>query len=691
MSYCLVIAEKPSVAQAYAKVLGATNRNDGYWEGNSYLVSWCVGHLVELAPPSAYGEQYVKWSIVDLPILPQKWQYLVSTSTKTQFSVLKKLMHRSDVDSVICATDAGREGELIFRLVYEQAGCKKPVFRLWLSSMEDSAVREGFANLKLSKEYDALYQAALCRERADWIVGINSSRLFSCLYGRPLAVGRVMTPTLAMAVQREAAISAFVPEIFYTVSLAFSDGGTASSKRFSQKADAETLLVNCRKEVRTTVQKVERKEKTEKPPQLYDLTTLQRDANRLLGFTAQQTLNYAQSLYEKKLITYPRTDSRFLTEDMAASLPGLVSAAAGAFDVHEAVPVHAESVINNSKVSDHHALLPTASVAQADFSALPAGELSVLRLITARLLCAAGEPHRYAETTLTTICAGEEFSAKGKVVLDEGWKGIERKMLGDLLGKKKDASALPDVQEQSECGISGAELKEGQTTPPKHYTEDTLLRSMETASADSMPEDAERQGIGTPATRAATIEKLVAKGFLERKGDKKTKVLLPTDKGKALITVMPEEIQSADMTADWETKLLRVERGEMEPETFMTEINDMISSLVNTTEAVKGANAPMKNKVIGVCPNCGKSVVEREKGWFCESNPCRFVLWKDNAFFKRLGKRLDAHVADKLLRDGRVRLKNCKSAKGKTYNATVLLSTEADGRSKFSLEFEGGR
>ena len=675
---------------AYAKVLGAHGRQDGYLEGSGYLISWCVGHLVELAPPSAYGERYVKWNIADLPILPEKWQYLVSASTKKQFSVLKKLLHRADVETVVNSCDAGREGELIFRLVYEQAGCRKPVSRLWLSSMEDNAIREGFANLKPSTEYDALYQAALCRERADWMVGINCSRLFSCLYGRPLAVGRVMTPTLAMAVQREAAIAAFTPEKFYTVSLAFEGDGTASSKRFSQKEDAETLLANCRKEVSTVVQKVERKEKNEKPPQLYDLTTLQRDANRLLGFTAQQTLNYAQSLYEKKLITYPRTDSRFLTEDMAASLPGLVSAVAGAFSVGEAVPVHAEQVINNSKVSDHHALLPTASMVQADFSALPAGELSVLRLIAARLLCAMGEPHRCAETVLTTICAGEEFTAKGKVVLDEGWKGIERKMLDDLLDKKKEPTALPDVQEQSECGISGAELKEGQTSPPKHFTEDTLLHSMETASADSMPEDAERQGIGTPATRAATIEKLVQKGFLERKSDKKTKVLLPTDKGKALITVMPEEIQSADMTADWETKLLRVERGEMEPETFMTEINDMISSLVNTTEAVKGASALMKNKVIGVCPNCDKSVVEREKGYFCENRECRFVLWKDNAFFKRLGKRMDAHVADKLLRDGRVRLKDCRSAKGKSYNATVLLSTEADGRSKFSLEFEGG-
>ena len=587
-------------------------------------------------------------------------------------------------------TDAGREGELIFRLVYQQAECKKPFTRLWLSSMEENAIREGFAHLKPSTEYDALYNAALCRERADWMVGINCSRLFSCLYGRSLAVGRVMTPTLAMAVQREAAIAAFTPEKFYTVSLAFEGDGTASSKRFSQKEDAETLLANCRKEVSTVVQKVERKEKNEKPPQLYDLTTLQRDANRLLGFTAQQTLNYAQSLYEKKLITYPRTDSRFLTEDMAASLPGLVSAVAGAFSVGEAVPVHAEQVINNSKVSDHHALLPTASMVQADFSALPAGELSVLRLIAARLLCAVGEPHCYAETTLTTICAEEEFSAKGKVVLSDGWKAIERKMLGDLLGKKKEPAVLPDVQEQSECGIIGAELKEGQTSAPKHFTEDLLLHSMETASADSMPEGVERQGIGTPATRAATIEKLVQKGFLERKGNKKTKVLLPTDKGKALITVMPEEIQSPEMTADWETKLLRIERGEMEPEEFMTEIKEMISSLVTTTEAAKGANALMKNKIIGVCPNCGKPVVEREKGWFCENRECRFVLWKDNAFFKRLGKRLDSHVADKLLRDGRVRLKDCKSAKGKTYNATVLLSCEADGRSKFSLEFENG-
>lgn len=687
------MTEKPSVAMAYAKVLGAHGRQDGYLEGSGYLISWCVGHLVELAPPSAYGERYVKWNIADLPILPEKWQYLVSASTKKQFLVLKKLLHRADVETVVNSCDAGREGELIFRLVYEQAGCRKPVSRLWLSSMEDNAIREGFANLKPSTEYDALYQAALCRERADWMVGINCSRLFSCLYGRPLAVGRVMTPTLAMTVEREAAIAAFVPEKFYTVALELTSGFVASSRRISEKDAAEKLLAECRKEMVSTIQKITRKEKAENPPPLYDLTTLQRDANRLLGYSAHQTLKYAQSLYEKKLTTYPRTDSCYIAdedeemlEELAEELEGFLGITPE--DVDDAVP-RTRRTVNREKVADHHAILPTRSMLQADLDALPKGEQHILKLIIARTLMAVSKPFRYLETLLTTECAGEEFTAKGKEILDEGWKAVERKVLADILSRKKEFTALPPVEE-SECGILNAELKEGQTSPPKHFTEDTLLHSMETASAESMPEDAERQGIGTPATRAATIEKLVEKGFLERKGDKKTKVLLPTNKGKALITVMPEEIQSADMTADWETKLLRVERGEMEPETFMTEINDMISSLVNTTEAVKGASALMKNKVIGVCPNCDKSVVEREKGYFCENRECRFVLWKDNAFFKRLGKRMDAHVADKLLRDGRVRLKDCRSAKGKSYNATVLLSTEADGRSKFLLEFEGG-
>ena len=678
---------------SYAKVLGATNRQDGYLEGNGYLVSWCIGHLVELAPPNVYDAKYVKWSIADLPILPQKWQYLVSDSTKKQFGILQKLMNRPDVDSIVNSCDSGREGELIFRLVYQQAGCKKPFSRLWLSSMEDSAIREGFANLKPSTEYDALYQAALCRERADWMVGINCSRLFSCLYGQPLAVGRVMTPVLAMTVVREAAIAAFVQQKFYTVELELTSGCTASSRRISEKDSAENLLAECRKEMISTIQKVTRKEKSESPPLLYDLTTLQRDANRLLGYSAQQTLDYVQSLYEKKLTTYPRTDSCYITDDdeemleeLADELEEFLGIAADTAD--SAVP-RTRRTVNRDKVTDHHAILPTRSMLQADLDALPKGERNILKLIIARTLMAVSKPYRYLETMLTTECAGEEFTAKGKEILEEGWKAVERKVLADILKRKQELTTLPDMEE-SECAILNAELKEGQTTPPKHFTEDTLLHSMETASADSMPEGVERQGIGTPATRAATIEKLVQKGFLERKGDKKTKVLLPTDKGKALITVMPEEIQSPEMTADWETKLLQIERGEMEPSEFMTEINTMITELVKNTEMKKGVNALMKNKIIGICPNCGANVVERDKGWFCENRECRFVLWKDNAFLKRLGKRMDAHVADKLLRDGRVRLKDCKSAKGKTYNATVLLGTEPDGRSKFSLEFENG-
>ena len=471
----LIVTEKPSVAMSYAKVLGVHGRQDGYLEGSGYIVSWCVGHLVELAPPSAYGEQYVEWSITDLPILPQKWQYLVSASTKKQFSVLKKLMHRADVDTVVNSCDSGREGELIFRLVYQQAGCKKPFSRLWLSSMEENAIREGFDHLKPSTEYDALYNAALCRERADWMVGINASRLFSCLYNQPLAVGRVMTPVLAMTVVREAAIAAFTPEKFYTVDLELTSGCTASSRRIPEKTIAETLLEACRKEMVATIQRITRKEKSENPPPLYDLTTLQRDANRLLGYSAQQTLDYVQSLYEKKLTTYPRTDSCYITdddEDMLEELAEELERFLGIVpeDVDDAVP-RTRRTVNREKVTDHHAILPTHSMLQADLDALPKGEQNILKLIIARTLMAVSKPFRYLETLLTTECVGEEFTAKGKEILDEGWKAIERKVLADILNRKKEFAALPPVEE-SECGILNAELKEGQTSPPKHFTED---------------------------------------------------------------------------------------------------------------------------------------------------------------------------------------------------------------------------
>ena len=704
----LIITEKPSAARTISKVLGATARRDGYLEGGGYLISWCVGHLVELAPPGAYDPRLERWDRADLPILPERWQYLVSSSTKKQFDILCKLMHRADVDRIVCATDAGREGELIFRLVYHQCGCRKPVSRLWISSMEDAAIRAGFANLKPSTEYDSLYKAALCREHADWLVGINATRLFSCLHGVTLNVGRVMTPTLAMTVEREAAIDAFRPEPFYTVFLKMEDC-MASSERFKDKSQAEELLAECRKSSRALVQKSERKEKSERPPALYDLTTLQRDANRLLGYSAQQTLDYTQALYEKKLVTYPRTDSRYLTEDMAAGLPGLVMDTAVAFGFRGAVPVHGKQVINNKKVSDHHAILPTQSVAGADLSSLPVGEVSILRLIAARLLAAVGEPYRYAETTVQFECAGQTFTAKGKTVLDEGWKAVERVILGNAAEKgEENLDVLTEVQDKETLPILDAQLKEGKTSPPKHFTEDTLLAAMESAGAETkvncpngaregglgrMPEEAERRGIGTPATRAATIEKLAQKGFLSREGSGKTKHLIPTEKGCGLIAAMPEQLKSPAMTAAWEKKLLEIERNNYTPEQFMEEIESMMKSLVN--QYANTPNAPAKAtpgaSVIGTCPHCGSEVAEREKGFFCASRECRFVIWKDNAFFARLGKRPTRQVVDKLLRDGRARLKDCKSQRtGKTYNATVMLTTEADGRAKFSLEFENG-
>ena len=652
-----------------------------------------MGHLVELAPPGAYDPRFDRWNRTDLPILPERWQYLVSSSTKKQFDILCKLMHRPDVDRIVCATDAGREGELIFRLVYQECGCRKPVSRLWISSMEDAAIQTGFANLKPSTEYDSLYKAALCRERADWIVGINATRLFSCLYGVTLNVGRVMTPTLAMTVEREAAIMAFKPEPFYTVLLQMEDC-MASSERFKDKTQAEELLAECRKLGQAIVQKTECKEKSERPPSLYDLTTLQRDANRLLGYSAQQTLDYAQALYEKKLVTYPRTDSRYLTGDMEPGLPELVRQVAACFGVTGGISIHTGQVIHDKKVSDHHAILPTQSVAGADLSSLPAGEASILRLIAARLLSAVGELYRYAETTVQFECAGQVFISKGRTILDEGWKAVERAILGNAAEKgNENLGVLTEVQDKETLPVLDAQLKEGRTTPPKHFTEDTLLAAMESAGAEVLPEDAERRGIGTPATRAATIEKLVQKGFLSREGGGKVKHLIPTEKGRALIAAMPEQLKSPAMTADWETKLTQIEKGQYAPENFMEEIETMMKSLVNQYANTPNAPAKAANgaPVVDACPHCGSDVAEREKGFFCSSRECRFVIWKDNAFFARLGKRPTRQVVDKLLRDGRARLKDCKSQRtGKTYNASVLLTTEANGRAKFNLEFENG-
>ncbi len=690
----LVICEKPSVAQSIGKVLGASKRCDGYLEGGGYIVSWCVGHLVELAQPEAYGETYAKWRLEDLPILPEKWRYQVSPSTKKQFQVLKELMGREDVTSIVEATDAGREGELIFRLVYHQCKCRKPFERLWISSMEDAAIREGFASLRPGTEYDALYEAALCRERADWIVGINATRLFSCKYGPTLNVGRVMTPTLAMVCDRETAISGFQSEPFYTVQLV-PEGFAANGERMKEKTEAEKVVEECRMAGTATVVKAERRDRTEKPPALYDLTSLQRDANRQLGFTAQQTLDYTQSLYEKKLVTYPRTDSRYLTEDMAGMLPGLVGMVQKKRGISPdaPAPVNAAQVINGKKVTDHHAIIPTKTLESADLAALPSGELAVLDLIALRLVCAVGDPCRYSETAVTLECAGHQFKAKGKTVTDPGWRAYATAASTDEKDGD-DAPPIPALSEDAELPLAKVELKEGKTTPPKRFTEDTLLQSMEAAGAEEMPEDVERKGIGTPATRAAIIEKLVQKGFVERKGDKKAKALVPTDKGRALAAVVPEQIQSPTMTAEWEEKLLGIEKGGYAPDDFMREIAGMVTDLVKNYETVKGVqmDMPGKGMVIGSCPHCGADVAERDKGWFCANRECRFVLWKDNAYFKKIGKHLTAGMAEKLVKEGRIKLKDCKSQRtGRTYNADVLLTTEEDGRAKFQMEFDNSK
>lgn len=684
----LIITEKPSVGQSIGRVLGASKRCDGYLEGNGYLVSWCVGHLVELAEPQVYDSRYEKWDRNDLPILPEHWQYRVTAATKKQFGILKTLMRRDDVESLVNCCDAGREGELIFRLVYHQCGCKKPFERLWISSMEDAAIKEGFANLRPGTEYDALYEAALCRERADWMVGINATRLFSCLYGQTLNVGRVMTPTLAMVVLREAAIRGFVPEPFYTVQIV-PGGFHADGERMKEKDAAAGIVELCRNTGKATVTKVEQKEKTEKAPALYDLTSLQRDANRLLGFTAQQTLDYTQSLYEKKLVTYPRTDSRYLTDDMAGMLPGLVAMVQKKCSICPDVPapVNAAQVINNKKVSDHHAIIPTKTLAGADLSELPGGEKAVLELVALRLVCAVGEPYRYLESIMELDCAGHTFKAKGKSVISPGWKAYA----GKQDEKEEPAAELPVLEERAELTLASVELKEGKTSPPKHFTEDLLLSAMEAAGAEEMPKEAERRGIGTPATRATIIEKLVQKGFVERRGDKKTKILIPTIKGEALVTVVPEQIQSPSMTAEWEEKLLLMERGGYEPQQFMGEISAMVSDLVRDSKRVDSAETllPQKGAVVGNCPACGADVLDRPKGYFCSNKECRFALWKNNRYFDSIGKKLTSAIAGKLIMDGRVKLKGCKSAKtGKSFDATLVLSTGEDGQTQFSMEFE---
>ena len=698
----LVIAEKPSVAMSLAAVLGANEKKDGYLEGDGWLVSWCVGHLLELAPPEAYGEQYARWRYGDLPILPDEWKYEVPKDRKKQLDLLCRLMKDRRVDSVVCATDAGREGELIFRLVYGYAGCGKPMERLWISSMEDAAIRDGFAHLRPGKEYDRLYDAALCRAGADWLVGINATRLFSVLYGVTLNVGRVMSPTLALLVQREAEIQGFSSVPFYVPEITCG-GFTASGEKQAEKQAAEAICGECGGQ-EALVLSVEKQTKAVQPPRLYDLTTLQRECNRIYGYTAQQTLDYVQSLYEKKLATYPRTDSQYLTEDMQATAASLVlwlrdnmpfgKGCQGEPDI--------ERVTDGSKVTDHHAIIPTAEISRTDLSELPSGERDVLTLIAMRLLSATGQAHRFEAVTAVLDCAGHSFTAKGKTVLQAGWKETERLYRMGLKQKPEEKGsedvALPELKENQTFSPVGASVREGRTSPPRHYTEDSLLAAMETAGAADAPEDAERKGLGTPATRAATLEKLVAAGFVERK----KKQLIPTEKGTSLITVLPDNIKSPLLTAEWESRLKQVERGEVSAEAFMEGIAGMSRALVRDhtapEERFAGLFPDVKRKAgeaVGACPRCGGAVHEGKKGFFCENRDCSFALWKENRFFAGKKKTLTKTIAAALLKEGRTSVSGLYSEKtGKTYDAVVLLDDTGGKYVNFRLEFpakKGGR
>ena len=692
----LVIAEKPSVAMSLAAVLGATERKDGYLEGSGYLVSWCVGHLLELAQPEAYKEQYAKWRYEDLPILPENWKYEVPKDKKTQLALLCRLMKDKRVDSVVCATDAGREGELIFRLVYEYAGCKKPMERLWISSMEDAAIREGFDHLHPGSDYDKLYDAAVCRAGADWLIGINATRLFSVLYGVTLNVGRVMSPTLALLVQRESDIESFISKPFYVPEITCG-GFTASGEKMTERSEAEKIRMDCDHNS-AFVRSVEKQVKTIQPPRLYDLTTLQRECNRIYGYTAQQTLDYVQSLYEKKLATYPRTDSQYLTKDMQATAASLIlwlrdnmtfgKGYAGEPDI--------DRVTDDSKVTDHHAIIPTVEIARTDLSELPSGERDVLTLLAVRLLCATTQVHRFEAVTAILDCQGYTFTAKGKTILQSGWKEVERihRMSirqSETEHKENEAVALPVLQEGQTFEAVSASLREGKTSPPKHYTEDTLLSAMETAGAEDMPEDAERKGLGTPATRAATLEKLVSAGFVQRK----KKQLIPTEKGRNLIAVLPDNIKSPILTAEWESMLKQVEHGELSATSFMDQIADMSRTLVKEHTAPEKCFADLfpssretAHEAVGVCPRCGAPVYEGKKGFFCNNRECCFALWKDNRFFSSKKKSITKSVAAALLKEGRISMSGLYSEKtGKTYDAEVILDDTGGKYVNFKLEF----
>lgn len=686
----LVIAEKPSVGAAIGKVLGASCRKDGYLEGNNYIVSWCVGHLVGLADASSYDERFAKWRYSDLPIVPDEWLFEVPKDKQKQFKVLCDLMLDKRVTELVCATDAGREGELIFRLVYKKAGCTKPFKRLWISSLEDSAIREGFAHLRSSGEYDRLYEAALARSKADWIVGINGTRLFSTLYHKKLVVGRVQTPTLAMLVEREGKISTFHKEKYFNVHIS-KENLTADLEKVKTEEEAKAVAAACDKK-QAVVSSLKKETKTVNPPRLYDLTTLQREANRYYGFTAQQALDLVQSLYEKKLLTYPRTDSQFITEDMestARQVIGIVSRKLPLFGgiTHEP---DIGRITNNAKVTDHHAIIPTVQLEKQDLGELPESEQKIIRLVAMRLLSATGEKHIYDETSVTLTCEGYEFRAKGKTVVQDGWKAIERRFKESLKSKEKNEPerSLPSLNEKDILSSVDASVTEHYTSPPKPYTEDSLLSAMETAGNAEFDDDTEKKGLGTPATRAGIIEKLVKGGFVERKG----KSLVPTKDGNNLVCVLPEQITSPTMTAEWENTLMQIERGNADADKFLSGIVEMTSELVKAYPFLSEAEAnrfDTGRESIGKCPRCGSPVYVGKGNYYCSNKECSFCMWEDNKFFSSKKKKLTKIIAAELLDKGWCRVTGLYTPKRpQLYDAVIRLDDTGGKYVSFKMEFE---
>ena len=686
----LVIAEKPSVGAAIGKVLGASSRKDGYLEGNNYIVSWCVGHLVGLADASSYDERFAKWRYSDLPIVPEEWLFEVPKDKQKQFKVLRDLMRDKRVTELVCATDAGREGELIFRLVYKKAGCTKPFKRLWISSLEDSAIREGFAHLRDSGDYDRLYEAALARSKADWIVGINGTRLFSTLYHKKLVVGRVQTPTLAMLVEREGKITTFHKEKYFNVHIS-KDSLTADMEKVKTEGEAKAIAAACDKK-QAVVSSLKKETKTVNPPKLYDLTTLQREANRYYGFTAQQTLDLVQSLYEKKLLTYPRTDSQFITEDMestARQVIGIVSRKVPLFEgiIHEP---DIGRITNNAKVTDHHAIIPTVQLENQDLTELPESEQKIIRLVAMRLLSAIGEKHIYDETSVTLTCEGYEFKAKGKTVVQDGWKSVERCFKETLKSKEKDEPerSLPSLNEKDILSSVDSSVTEHYTSPPKPYTEDSLLSAMETAGNDAFDDDTEKKGLGTPATRAGIIEKLVKGGFVERKG----KSLVPTKDGNNLVCVLPEQITSPTMTAEWENTLMQIERGNADSNKFLSGIVGMTSELVKAYPFLSDSEAngfDTGRESIGKCPRCGSPVYVGKGNYYCSNKECSFCMWEDNKFFSSKKKKLTKKIASELLDKGWCRVTGLYTPKRpQLYDAVIRLDDTGGKYVSFKMEFD---